>query len=107
MGEKIVMEWGKNLGKRKVGLEMSLVEDGVAGKKRKVVVFVVEGGGKVEGGRYPTPFILFLLSLFSFLFPSLYINLYYLSMFGFIILVNIFPSSIVDLSDVDHFETSF
>ena len=30
MGEKIVMEWGKNLGKRKVGLEMSLVEDGVA-----------------------------------------------------------------------------
>ena len=75
MGEKIVMEWGKNLGKRKVGLEMSLVEDGVAGKKRKVVVFVVEGGGKVEWGRYPTPFILFLLSLFSFLFPSLYINL--------------------------------
>ena len=52
MGEKIVMEWGKNLGKRKVGLEMSLVEDGVAGKKRKVVVFVVEGGGKVEGGSW-------------------------------------------------------
>lgn len=52
MGEKIVVEWGKNLGKRKVGLEKSLVEDGVAGKKRKVVVFVPEGGGKVDGGRW-------------------------------------------------------
>ena len=69
MGEKIVVEWGKNLGKLKVGLEMLLVEDGVAGKKRKVVVFVVEGGGKVEWGRGEVPNTLHSFSFIIIFFP--------------------------------------
>lgn len=31
---------------------MSLLEDGLSGKMREGVLFVMEGGGKVEGGSW-------------------------------------------------------
>lgn len=48
MWGKTVVGWGKNFGEQKVGLDMSLVEDLVGGKKGMVVVFVAKGGGTVE-----------------------------------------------------------
>ena len=48
MGEEIVVVYGKYFG-QEVGLDMSLVDDGLAGNRGEVVVYVVEGGGKVEG----------------------------------------------------------
>ena len=51
MGEGIVVVYGKHFG-QEVGLDMPLVDDGLAGKRGEVVVYVVEGGGKVEGGSW-------------------------------------------------------
>ena len=53
---KTVAGWGKYFREQKVGLDMSQVKGWlggekrmVKGKKRMVVVFVAEGGDKVEG----------------------------------------------------------